>query len=62
MIDDSLSLAPEVRSIVDRFNAPLTPDLADVAQGALSFGSKFQIYQEAFKLKSPLFPLYVDNT
>ena len=48
-----------IRSIVHRFNAPLTPDLANVAQDALSFGF-FQIYQEA--LKPPLFSLDVDNT
>ena len=58
-IDDFLSLPPEVLSIVDRFHAPLTPDLANVAREALSVGS-FEIYQEA--LKSPLLSLDVDNT
>jgi hypothetical protein len=58
-IEDSLSLPPEVLSIIDRFHAPLTPDLANVAREALSFGS-FEIYQEA--LKSPLLSLDVNNT
>ena len=58
-IEDSSSLPPEVLSIVDHFHVPLTPDLANVAREALSFGS-FEIYQEA--LKSPLLSLDVDNT
>ncbi|KIM44005.1 hypothetical protein M413DRAFT_373047 [Hebeloma cylindrosporum] len=58
-IADILSLPLEVLSIIDRFHAPLTPDLANVAQGSLSVGS-FEIYREA--LKSPVLSLDADNT
>jgi len=58
-IEDTLSLPPEVISIIDHFLTPLTPDFASVAEGSLSLGS-FDIYREA--LKSPLLSLDVDNT
>ena len=58
-IEVSLSVPPEVLSIVSHFHAPFTLDLANVARKSLLFRS-FEIYQKA--LKSPLLSLDVDNT
>ncbi|KIM43993.1 hypothetical protein M413DRAFT_443057, partial [Hebeloma cylindrosporum] len=61
-IEESLSLPPEVLSIVEHFNAPLTPDLATITRKSLSLGS-FEIHQEALASPVPsLLDVSVDKT